>query len=155
MTDSDSDIENNFDSDLEQAWAAGCSAVIPEKSRERYENTYRAFKQWCETKKISGMNEKIMLAYFVQRSEKLKAPGSLWAEYSMLRSTIFLHDAIKISQFTTLIAFLKRKNVGYRPKKASVFTREDMNRFLVEASDQTFLTHKVGSIRNTYFQNVC
>lgn len=139
MSDAESDVVDN---EIEQAWDIGCSSIIPEKSRFRYENTYKIFKSWCE-KKNCGINEKILLAYLVKRNEKLKSPGSLWAEYSMLKSTIFLHDKIDISKFATLIAFLKRKNVGHKPKKAAIFTKENMTKFLKEAPDEEFLILKV------------
>nr|XP_022908502.1 uncharacterized protein LOC111419857 [Onthophagus taurus] len=48
--------------------------------------------------------------------------------------------------FSTLIAFLKRKNVGYKPKKASVFTKDEMFKFLIEAPDELFLIHTVAMI---------
>jgi hypothetical protein len=128
--------------DIEDAWNIGCSSVIPEKSRERYENTYKTFKEWCDKKSLN-LNEKVLVAYFVHRNEKLKSPGSLWAEYSMLKSTIFLHDATDISKYATLIAFLKRKSSGWKPKKSKIFTKEDMCKFLTEAPDDKHLIQKV------------
>ena len=129
---SDSESENI---EVDQAWNLGCSSVVPEKSKERSENTYRIFKNWLKEKNanISAV-QKIVVAYFVQRNEKLKAPGSLWAEYSMLKRTIFLYDSVDISKFSILIAFLKRKNIGHRPKKSSVFTKEEISKFLLERS---------------------
>ncbi|XP_050517936.1 uncharacterized protein LOC126892445 [Diabrotica virgifera virgifera] len=41
---------------------------------------------------------------------------------------------------------LKVRNVGYRPKKASIFTREQFEKFLMEAPDEEFLVHKVAMI---------
>ncbi|CAH1364246.1 unnamed protein product, partial [Tenebrio molitor] len=135
-----SDSENEVDV-AEEVW----NVVIPEKSKERYENTYKIFKNWA-TKKCLNIDEKSLLAYFVIRNEKLKSPSSLWAEYSMLKSTIFLHDSVDISKFSTVIAFLKKKNVGYRPKKANIFTKEEFTKFLLEAPDKKFLALKVGMI---------
>lgn len=128
--------------EIEQAWQEGCSFIIPEKSKYRYENTYRIFKKWCQDKRVDN-NEKCLLPYFVQRNVQLKAHDSLWAEYSMIKSTTFLYDGIDISKVSTLIAYLKWKNVGYRPKKAGSFTREDMLKFLTEAPDEEFLIYKV------------
>lgn len=139
-------MHSSDDSDIEDAWQIGCSAVIPEKSRERYENAFQVFKAWCNEKNYQQISEKVLLAYFVRRNEKLKSPGSLWAEYSMLKSTIFLKDGIDISKFTTLIAYLKRKNVGYRPRKSKVFTSEDMYKFLKEFPDEAYLNVKLGMI---------
>lgn len=59
-------------------------------------------------------------------------------------------DSIVISNFFTLIAYLKRKNIGNGPKKASVFTKEEMFNFSIEASDDTFLIQKVNL--HKYFQ---
>lgn len=135
-----SDSENEVNSDIEEAWLLGCTSVIPEKSKERYEKTYRFLKTWLKKKPI---NEKTLLAYFVLRNKTLTSPGSLWAEYSMLKATIFLYDSIDISKFAVLIAFLKRKNVGHKAKKASVFKKQEMEKFLTEAPDENFLIHKV------------
>ncbi len=116
--------DESENSDLEEAWRIGCSAIIPEKSKERYENTHGLFRKWFEEKSGKNIDEKILMAYFVQRNQQLKAPGSLWAEYSMLKATIFLHHSIDISKFLTLITFLKRKNVGHKPKKARFSQRK-------------------------------
>lgn len=136
---------SDCDNEVEHAWNLGRSSLIPEKSKERYENTYNLFNSWCN-KKSRKINEKSLLAYFVIRREKLKAPGSLWAEYSMLKSTISLYNNVDISKFYTLINFLKKTNVGYRPKKANVFTKTDFTKFLLEAPDERFLVHKVNSL---------
>lgn len=130
-------------SDIENAWEIGCASIIPEKSKDRYKKAYTTFKTWFEEKHGKNISEKVVLAYFVQRSKILLSPGSLWAEYSMLKATIFLNDSIDISKFSMLIAFLKRKNVGHKTKKASVFTKEDMTKFLMEAPNDIYLIHKV------------
>lgn len=139
-------IQESDDSDLENAWQVGCSAIIPEKSKERYEKTFKLFAAWCNKKNLENITEKVMLAYFVSRNETLKSPGSLWAEYSMLKATIFLHKAVDISKYATLIAFLKRKNIGHKVKKSRIFTREHMYKFLNNFSDEVYLNIKVGMI---------
>ena len=40
-------------------------------------------------------------------------------------------------------AFLKQQSVGHRPKKSKVFTLEEMERFLDNASDDEYLLQKV------------
>lgn len=82
----------------------------------------------------------------LKRNETLKSPGSLWAEYSMLKATIFLNEGVDISKFATLIAFLKRKNVGHRPKKSKVFTHQDLIKFLHESSNEHYLNIKVAML---------
>jgi hypothetical protein len=61
MSDS-SDTDKEID--VEEAWNVGRSPLIPEKSRERYENTYKIFKNWC-IRKCINISEKSLLAYIL------------------------------------------------------------------------------------------
>ena len=61
----------------------------------------------------------------------------------MLKTTMKVHEKIDISKYRKLAAFLKRNNVGYQPKKAKTLTREQVNKFLVEALDDIYLMIKV------------
>lgn len=85
----------------------------------------------------------MLLAYFLERSQTLNSPSSLWCEYSMLRTTISINDNEDISKYLKLHAFLKRKNDGYQQKKSNIFTREEINRFLTDAPDENYLLIKV------------
>ncbi|KAJ3642669.1 hypothetical protein Zmor_025430 [Zophobas morio] len=120
-----------------------CLDLFPEKSMKRYELTYKLFKEWCTDKGTTIVSESLLLAYFLEKSKKFKAPSSLWCEYSMLKSTLFINENVDISKYPKLRAFLKRKNDGYRPKKASVFTREEISLFLEGAPDDMYLLMKV------------
>lgn len=139
-------MNNSSDSDtpqeINEAANIACLSILPEKSKKRYEQTYKNFKDWCSAKQVFTTSEKVMLAYLMQRADILQPP-SLWCEYSMLKSTIYLNENIDISSYKKLQAFLKRKNIGHRPKKSSVFTREDIVKFLVEAPDDIYLMKKV------------
>jgi len=48
------------------------------------------FESWMNLRKIKGIDENVVLAYFLHLQKKL-APSSLWTKYSMLRSTIHLY----------------------------------------------------------------
>ncbi|XP_045476285.1 uncharacterized protein LOC123681945 [Harmonia axyridis] len=61
----------------------------------------------------------------------------------MLKLMMRIHDNIDGSKFHELEAFLKRKSKCYEPKKSQVFSREDIVKFLKNASDQEYLLHKV------------
>lgn len=61
----------------------------------------------------------------------------------MLKSTIQVNENIDISQHKKLIAFLKRQNDTYLPKKSKVLTIENVTKFLNDAPDETFLLIKV------------
>ena len=88
------------------------------------------------------VSEKVLLAYFSQKAKVFK-PSTMWSHYSMLRTTISLNKNVDISKFTNLIDLLKRNGEGYLPKKSKIFTRNDFNRFFIEADDHTYLGLKV------------
>jgi integrase len=134
--------EENFHikSEIEEAYQTGYHFLIPSKSKERYDKTYEIFKDWLD-EKGAAITEKSLLAYFVQRISKLKSPGSLWAENSMLTSTINLHDGTDISKFNKLVAFLNIP--GHYSKKSNVFSRQEMNKFLLEAPNDYILMKAV------------
>lgn len=63
----------------------------------------------------------------------------------MLKATLAANDNIDI-RYPNLTAFLKRENVGYKPKKSEIFTREEVYRFLLEAADERYLMMKVNLV---------
>jgi hypothetical protein len=137
-----SDSEESVGADIEAAAEAAISTLLPAKSRAVYELSYQRFDQWLGLRKLECISEKVMLAYFMQRSKLLK-PSTMWSEYSKLRTTIYLNKKVDISKFNNLIAFLKRQSEGYRGKKSKVFTKDEVHAFLKEANDETYLMLKV------------
>lgn len=63
----------------------------------------------------------------------------------MLKSMFIMKHNFDISKFIKLTAFIKRENLGYIPKKTNIFTRENINKFLIEAPDENYLMLKVVS----------
>ncbi|XP_031358251.1 uncharacterized protein LOC116181935 [Photinus pyralis] len=119
--------------------------LLPEKSRNRYEKERERFFNWCKMKQVKRYTETVLLAYFVEKSGKLKS-STLWSMYSMLKSMLILQDNVDISKYAKLQSFLKRKSVGHKPKKSLTFTRQQISTFLEEAPDETFLMMKVALI---------
>lgn len=143
--------ENSSDDDLEMMCtppevrvlaASTSSDLLPEKSKRLYMNAYNQLKTWCEERKVVKVTENVLLAYFKEKSEGKKV-STLWANYSMLKSTLAIKENIDISKFFKLVAFLKQKNSSYKPKKSKVFTKEEINKFIVEAPDDEYLSKKV------------
>ncbi|KAJ8974977.1 hypothetical protein NQ317_013485, partial [Molorchus minor] len=118
--------------------------IIPEKSRERYENTYELYSKWCVAKGVQHTSETVLLAYFCEISKQSKA-STLWSRYSMLRAVLNFRHNVDISNYAKLKAFLKRKNVGYQAKKSSVFSEADIDTFLNNAPIE-YLPQKVALI---------
>lgn len=117
--------------------------LLPEKSRDIYMKAYVTFIDWCRANKVTVYTENVLLAYFQQYAIDKKA-STLWAHYSMLKSTIRLKKNIDISKYYKLIAFLKRQNSHYIPKKSSVFTQEEITTFITKAPDASYIAIKVG-----------
>lgn len=68
-----------------------------------------------------------------------KKASTLWANYSMLKSTLAVKEDVDISKFSKLIAYLKRQNSGYKPKKSAVSSREEVSKFINEAPNSIIL----------------
>lgn len=130
---------------IEEAAIIACRSLLPEKSKERYNQAYEDFIKWCATKDVSTITEDVLLVFFMEKSKKV-SPSTLWSEYSMLKLTISLNKNQDISKFSRLKAFIKRKNDGYQPRKSQVFTKEDISKFLLEAPDEIYLMKKVVAI---------
>lgn len=116
--------------------------LLPEKSRKKYEKVYNEFLNWRCAKNTSSFSENVLLAYFSELSNKFKC-SSLWSIYSMLRSTINLHNGVKIEKYLKLRMFLKRKAEGHTAKKSKTFSSEQINTFINDAPDEIYLAIKV------------
>lgn len=60
-----------------------------------------------------------------------------------VEDNIIKENNIDIKKFVSLIAFIKRKSVGQLSKKSSVLTKSEVETFLKEADDTTYLMMKV------------
>lgn len=56
---------------------------------------------------------------------------------------ISVKKKVDISKYSQLLAFLNRKSEGHKPKKSSIFSKENIHRFLKEANVDKFLMMKV------------
>lgn len=113
--------------------------LLPEKSKKEYERQFAEFNCWREKRGVKSITEDVLLAYFYN-AEKKFAASSLWTKYSMLKSTLKVHNNLDISKYSKLTAFLKSKARRYVPKKAKVLEREHIEVFLKEAGDEYLMT---------------
>lgn len=112
------------------------------KTSVRYSQCYDAFMKWKQSNGIDSIDEPVLLAYFGEVSKKRK-PSSLWSIFSMLKNTLISNHGVNIGEYTGITSFLKEKNVGFHSQKAKIFTAEEVNQFLVEAPNYTYLAMKV------------
>jgi integrase len=120
--------------------------LLPVISRERYEKQYDHFIQWARKKGTTNFKkEEVLLAYFLELS-KIMRPNTLWSRFSMIKAVMKIRENLDIGQFYKLITFLKKQSVGFSPKKAKVFSKEDIAKFMEEAPDNVYLLIKVATI---------
>lgn len=120
--------------------------LLPEKSKVRYIQEYEKFTKWCTDKKISNISKEEVLLFYFQEISKNFQPSTMWSKYSMVKSMLKLKKNVDISRHFKLIAFLKKKMVGFRPKKSKALSHEDVGTFLSTAPDDIYLLIKVATI---------
>lgn len=111
--------------------------LLPEKSKKIYLKAYDDYKKWLLLKSAST-SENVMLAYMAEKSTVAK-PSTLWSVYLMLKATLSVRDDTDIGKYRKVTAFLKRKADGYKPKKSKILNREQIEKFMKEAPNETFL----------------
>lgn len=116
--------------------------LLPKKSRQKYEYAYNRFMDYRKNKNTSSFSENVVMAYFLELCSKMKS-STLWANYSMLKSTLAIKHDVNISKFPKLRSLLKRQSEGYKAKKSKILTKEEVNKFILEASDKEYLMIKV------------
>lgn len=132
--------------EIEEAATRATLDLLPTKSKKQYELAYKRFVEWCDRNNVAGKySENVMLAYFEQNSKIWKS-STLWAHFSMIKAMLNVNNNQDISKFYKLIAFLKRKGEGYRPKKSKIFTRQNIDKFIAEAPDDKYLMFKVVAV---------
>jgi hypothetical protein len=68
----------------------------------------------------------------------------------MLRSTLLVRNEIDISKYQKLQAFLKRQGDNYKPKKSKVLSKDEIDKFITEALDDTYLMIKVNPVATAF-----
>ncbi|XP_049823229.1 uncharacterized protein LOC109606560 [Aethina tumida] len=136
---------NEMSPELLELDASATESSLPDKSKGKYEAVYKNFVAWQATQKTKSFSENVLLVYFNEQAKKYKS-STLWAFYSMLKSTLNIYHNVHIENYTKLLTFLKCKSVGHCPKKAKIFTPDEVNKFIKEAPDDSFLMTKVALI---------
>ncbi|RZB40420.1 hypothetical protein BDFB_014589 [Asbolus verrucosus] len=88
------------------------------------------------------INEEVMLSYFLNLKKKY-AISSMWSKYSMLKAAIKVYKNIDIGKHSKFTSNLKSQSKGYKPKKAVVLERVQIEEFLTKACDKEYLKIKV------------
>lgn len=138
-SDSDNSIPGTPPGILETARLSTLN-LLPQNSREKYENAYKRFMDYRTNNKTNSFSENVLIAYFADLCQKMKP---LWSNYSMVRSTLSINNNVDISKYQKLRALLKRQSDGYKPKKSKILTKQQIETFMEHAPDDTYLMAKV------------
>lgn len=138
-----SDDEVPFDCTPAEVSAEGITREqVPTRSSCVYEASFRRFTTWCSEKEVSEYSEDVLLTYFLNMAKSMRS-SSLWSHYSMIKSLLKIRHNVDISKYLKLRTFLKNQSVGYSPEKTKVFTKEEFDKFFIEAPDEKYLAIKV------------
>lgn len=117
-------------------------SALPSRSQAGYKTVYKFFQKWNAENGSAPVSESLLMKYFRELAEKSK-PTTLCRIFSMLKATLGTNDNIDISSYSTLLKFIKKQNAGYTPAKSKLFTKEEIEKFINEASDEDWLHCKV------------
>lgn len=130
-------------SELIEAAVEATNDLLPSRSKSRYEKVFDDFTKWKKSKNATSNSERVCVAYFKEMIDSQKKPTTLWAHYSMLKSTLKIFASINIESYAKLTAMLKKNAHGYVPKKAKTFNEIEVQQFLENAPDVLWLDVKV------------
>ena len=115
----------------------------PIKSSKRYEESWDKFLQFNGNVPPEMIIEENLIEYFdYLRNEKHFASSTLWSQYSMLNHKVQILYGKKLQTMPRLTIQLKSYEAGYNRKSSSVFSFEDINKFLETAPNEDSFLHK-------------
>lgn len=103
--------DSDHTAEIELAAAEAVSTIIPAKSKALYELAYKKFNEWLQSKKTKSVGEKVLLAFYNEKSKTLKA-STLWTLFSMLKCMINPRCNENIGEFGCIPETTKRESRG-------------------------------------------
>lgn len=126
--------------------------INPVKSSKAYDAQWRDFLCHSKIQENEDPKEEHFIKYFHHlREEKKYASSSLWCKYSMINHKYQVLYGHKLQKFPRLTLLLKKFEAGYQRKTASVFTKEEIMRFLETAPNNGEFIHMKAGIVIAYF----
>ena len=145
MDDDDDDDSSGTPPEIEEQVDNVILNNVPNKSRKIYMKHYEQFLEWC--KKQCGkpyVSDSMMIAYLNKLHRDGIKPSTLMTKLSGIRS---IHNSKgKDLKFEKSFNFCKRMLKEYEPKKSRTLDKDQIENFLIEASDKEYLLHKLVSL---------
>ena len=85
----------------------------------------------------AARRENAMLPYCSEKAKLFKA-STVWAQYSMVKACVQVHDNVNINKYCKLVSFLKRNSDRYQAKRRKVLARNENESFLLTANDNQY-----------------
>ena len=121
--------------------------AMPIKSNKKYNDSWNDF---CEFLKLDDREptEDELLQYFDNlKNNKEYASSTIWSVYSMINHKFQLLFGKKLQIYPRITILLKSYEAGYVRKSASVFSKDEILRFLSTAPDTGELIYSYESSR--------
>lgn len=129
---------NNVDSDAPTKFTVS--------SDKRYKQLYNKFQAWKASQSETSNLEAVVVSYFKEIVGK--QVSTLYASFSMLRTTLKVNDNVDIGTYPALRTLLKEADLnGYKSNRSKAFTEDEIKKFINEAPDETWLDVKVIEFR--------
>jgi integrase len=122
-----------MNNNIQQQAAQIKKTLLPASSAKLYVKHWDRYLKWVTAKQLNEEQlymEDTLLVYFSELQEKY-SPSSLWSIFSCLNRFFQINRNIKLNEFSSLILFLKQQNAPHKPKRSAVFTKEQIQRFLL------------------------
>lgn len=114
-----------------------CGSINPLKSEKRYTEMWTKFYNFSELESSIEPTEENFLQFFdFLRNEEKKSYSTIWSTYSMLNYKFKAIFGKKLQVYPRLTILLKSYENGYKRKTASVFSKEQIDNFIVNALDE-------------------
>ena len=103
----------------------------PAKSKIIYLKAYKMFERFLKSKKqfvanVAPTEIQILNYFYFLRHEKKLAPTTLWSTYSRVNACVKRLFGFSLKNFVRVSDVLKSYESGYKVKKASIFTPQEV-----------------------------
>ncbi len=132
--------ENATPPELKEEATKAKESILPAKTKKQYVKAYENFKKWCSSKKTENyLSANVILAYiqYLHTDKKFKA-STIWSTLSKIKKTISLLEGKELN-YDQVYSYLKEVGKGQETKKSATFTKDQINTFLLNATNGEFL----------------
>ena len=120
--------------------------LIPHSSKTIYEKWFSKYEDFLSSHNLSPSNttSNIFISFFKTLSTSYAA-STLWTIFSCLKCILSIRYNVDVddTKFHETKSFLKQLSSTHLAKKSKVFTREEVETFLINAPTDIYLLHKL------------